>query len=67
MEEQLEQPSPAPDRGTDTPSLPLEKEAKPDILRRAALLQLGQEASSSALLRERRSSNWQPQSWQTYS
>ena len=67
LDEQPEQPPPAPDTGAETPSLFLVKEAKADSLRSAVLLHLGQEASSPALPSGRKRSNWHAQSRQTYS
>jgi hypothetical protein len=56
-----------PDTGEDDPSELLEKEAKSDRTRRADLLHLGHEASSSALLKLRKDSNLCLQALQQYS
>jgi len=56
-----------PAMGLVSPLSSLEKEAKVENIRSALLWQWGQEAPSLALLKGHSSSNFKPQSEQTYS
>ena len=64
---QVAQELPVPATGVVSPPSSLEKEAKVDNIRSALLWQRGQEAASLARLKARSSSNFKPQSEQTYS
>jgi hypothetical protein len=65
--EQGPQLGPEPATRVTSPPAPLLKEAKVDTRRRAPLWHLGQEVSSSARLKGRRSSNLSSQEGHSYS